>query len=89
MIVTAARSRGHYVYIVRCVDGTLYTGYTRDPQARTAAHNIGRGAKYTSGRRPVTLIHVEPFRSKRQALRRELQIKRLTRAKKAALCGNA
>jgi putative endonuclease len=87
--VTAARRRGHYVYIVRCADGTLYTGYARDPHARIAAHNIGRGAKYTSGRRPVTLIHIEPFRSRSQALRREIQIKRWPREKKAALCGNA
>jgi len=80
-------SRGHFVYIVRCVDGTLYTGYARDPQARQIVHNSGRGAKYTSGRRPVTLIYVERFRSKRRALRREIEIKKWTRKRKELLCG--
>lgn len=83
----APHSRGHFVYIVRCVDGTLYTGYARDPKARETAHNGGRGAKYTSGRRPVRLVHVEQFRSKNRALRRELEIKKWPRAKKETLCG--
>ena len=78
---------GHFVYIVRCVDGTLYTGYARDPHAREAAHNRGRGAKYTSGRLPVVLIHIERYRSKGRALRRELEIKKWSREKKEALCG--
>ena len=82
----APASRGHFVYVVRCVDGTLYTGYARDPRAREAAHNQGRGAKYTSGRRPVRLVHVERFRSKGRALRRELEIKKWPREKKEALC---
>ena len=77
-----ARKPGHYVYIVRCADGTLYTGYARDPQARAIAHNNGRGAKYTAGRRPVTLVHVEMFRSKGHALRREHEIKQWPRIKK-------
>ena len=47
----------HFVYIVRCADGTLYTGYARDPRARERAHNSGRGAKYTAGRRPVLLVY--------------------------------
>ena len=76
---------GHYVYIVRCADGTLYTGYARDPQARAIAHNNGRGAKYTAGRRPVTLVHIETFRSKGQALRREHEIKQWPRNKKRTL----
>jgi putative endonuclease len=84
--VTAHRSRGHFVYIVRCVDGTLYTGYARDPNAREVAHNTGRGAKYTAGRRPVTLIHVERYLSKGRALRRELEIKKWPRLRKEALC---
>ena len=78
--------RGHFVYIVRCADGTFYTGYARDPDAREFAHNAGRGAKYTSGRRPVTLVHVERYRSKGHALRRESEIKKWSRRKKAALC---
>ena len=77
--------RGHFVYIVRCVDGTLYTGYARDPRAREAAHNRGRGAKYTSGRRPVALVYLERYRSKSRALRREIEIKKWSRRKKEAL----
>ena len=76
---------GHYVYIVRCSDGTLYTGYARDPHRRALAHNRGQGAKYTSGRRPVALIHVERFRTKGKALRREHEIKQWPREKKEAL----
>jgi predicted GIY-YIG superfamily endonuclease len=76
----------HHVYIVRCADGTLYTGYARDPRARETAHNSGRGARYTSGRRPVALIYVEAFRSKSRALKREHQIKSFTRRQKEALC---
>jgi putative endonuclease len=81
----AARKPGHYVYILRCADGTLYTGYARDPQAREIAHNNGRGAKYTAGRRPVTLVHIEKFRSKGQALSREHEIKQWPRHRKQTL----
>ena len=83
----ASRRGGHFVYMVRCADGTLYTGYARDPQSRALAHNSGRGAKYTSGRRPVTLIYVERFRSKGRALRREIEIKGWPRKRKEQLCG--
>ena len=75
----------HFVYIVRCADGTLYTGYARDPQARVNQHNAGRGARYTSGRRPVRLIYSEPFESVGDALRKERALKRWSRAKKEAL----
>jgi predicted GIY-YIG superfamily endonuclease len=75
----------HYIYIVRCADGTFYTGYARDPKQREHAHNCGRGAKYTCGRRPVTLVYTRRCRSKSSALRQEYQLKQLTRAKKAAL----
>jgi putative endonuclease len=75
----------HYVHIVRCADGTLYTGYARDPQARERAHNGGRGAKYTAGRRPVQLVYQEAFRSMGKALAREYEVKRLTRKQKHAL----
>ena len=81
--------RGHFVYIVRCADGTLYTGYARDPHARALAHNRGRGARYTAGRRPVALIHIERFRTKRRALRREHEIKQWSRRQKEALCWRA
>jgi len=75
----------HFVYIVRCADGTLYTGYARDPHARERAHNSGRGAKYTAGRRPVRLVYQEAFRSLSKALSREHLLKQLTRAQKEAL----
>lgn len=75
----------HFVYIVRCADGTLYTGYARDPHKRVQMHNAGRGARYTSGRRPVHLVYAKAFRSRTSALRREYRIKRLSRLKKEAL----
>jgi len=77
---------GHFVYMVRCADGTLYTGYARDPHARAIAHNSGRGAKYTSGRRPVMLVHIERYPTKGRALRREIEIKKWPRQKKESLC---
>lgn len=75
----------HFVYIVRCADGSLYTGYARDPKARVEVHNRGRGAKYTSGRRPVTLVYSEKFESVGEALRREMALKRRSRAQKEEL----
>jgi putative endonuclease len=74
-----------FVYIVRCCDGSLYTGYARDPSEREKVHNAGRGAKYTAGRRPVSLVYSESFDGVGDALRRERQLKRWTRAKKEAL----
>jgi len=75
----------HFVYIVRCRDGTLYTGYARDPRRREKAHNSGRGARYTSGRLPVALAYAEPCGSKSEALKRECELKRWSRARKEAL----
>ena len=75
----------HFVYIVRCADGTLYTGYARDAQERERVHNSGRGARYTAGRRPVTLVFSEAFRSLGAALRREHQLKQLSRVEKQRL----
>jgi len=75
----------HHVYMVRCADGSLYTGYARDPERRVAAHNAGRGARYTSGRRPVRLVYVESFDGVGDALRREYELKRWPRGKKEAL----
>lgn len=66
-----------YVYILRCADATLYTGVTNSVTARLDAHNAGRGAKYTRGRRPVELVYVETVDGRGAALRREAQIKRL------------
>ena len=76
---------GHFVYIVRCADGTLYTRYARDPKRREAAHNAGRGARYTAGRRPVCLVYTEGCASFGAALRREHALKRLPRGAKEAL----
>lgn len=77
----------YYVYILRCGDGTLYTGMTDDVERRVAVHNSGKGAKYTRGRLPVTVVYREEVPDKSAALRRELAIKKLTRAEKLALCG--
>jgi putative endonuclease len=74
-----------FVYIVRCADGTLYTGYALDPRERERLHNAGRGAKYTAGRRPVSLVYSEAFETVGEALQREHQLKRLTRRQKEAL----
>jgi predicted GIY-YIG superfamily endonuclease len=79
----------HFVYIVRCADGTLYTGYARDPNARAKTHNSGRGARYTSGRRPVVLVYVEACKSRGEALSREYRLKRLRRERKEALIAKA
>ena len=73
-----------FVYILRCADGTLYTGYASDPTQREQVHNNGRGAKYTRGRRPVRLVYAEACRSVTQALKREHQLKRWTRTRKEA-----
>lgn len=75
----------HFVYIVRCADGSLYTGYALDPASREQVHNLGRGARYTAGRRPVRLVYSESFDTIGDALRRERQLKKLSRAKKDAL----
>jgi putative endonuclease len=77
--------RPHFVYIVRCRDGSLYTGWARDPQARLGLHNSGRGAKYTRGRRPVRLVYSEACATLTDALRREYELKQWPRAKKQAL----
>jgi putative endonuclease len=75
----------YFVYIVRCADDTLYTGFARDPEARVKVHNRGKGAKYTRSRLPVTLAYVEPCDSLSSALKREHEIKPWSRAKKEAL----
>ena len=74
-----------YVYLLRCADGTLYTGFTNDLARRLGAHNAGRGAKYTRGRRPVELVYWESFSNKSSALRREYAIKQLPRRQKLTL----
>ena len=78
-----------FTYVVRCADGTLYTGWTDDIEKRLAAHNSGHGAKYTRPRRPVTLVHLETFATKEEAMSREWHIKRLSRAQKLALVASS
>jgi len=79
---------GHHVYIVECSDGTYYTGYTTDVDRRVAEHNDGTAAKYTRGRRPVTLVHVETYDTQSEAMQREYAIKQLRRAAKERLVRN-
>ena len=74
-----------FVYIVECVDKTLYVGTAKDPNKRLDVHNSGRGAKYTSGRLPVKLIWSEQHDSQVSAMRRELEIKGWRRNKKISL----
>ena len=83
------RKASYYVYLLRCGDGTLYTGYTTDLDARIRVHNgEGKGgAKYTRSRRPVTLAYYEEYEDKSTALRRECEIKKLSKAEKEALIG--
>jgi uncharacterized protein (TIGR02453 family) len=76
-----------FVYLARCADGSLYTGVTTDPARRERAHNRGRGAAYTRSRLPVRLVHLETAPDRGTALRRELEIKRLSRSGKEALMG--
>ena len=79
----------NYVYILRCADGTLYTGWTNDLEKRLRAHNSGKGAKYTRSRRPVELAYFESFETKSEALRREAEIKNRSREEKLRLCSEA
>lgn len=83
--MTEEKNDKNYVYIVRCSDGTLYTGWTNDVEKRIAAHNSGAGAKYTRGRAPVVVLRLEECACREDALRREAEIKRMTRKEKLAL----
>lgn len=74
-----------YVYILRCRDNTLYTGYTVDIDKRIRVHNKGLGAKYTRGRLPVKLVYKEICSSKSEAMKREIRIKKLSRKEKMHL----
>ena len=75
------------VYMLRCADDTIYTGIARDAAKRLAAHNSGKGAKYTRARRPVAMIYSEAAPDRSEASRREYAIKRMTRRAKLALIG--
>lgn len=74
-----------YVYIIKCRDNSLYTGWTNDLEKRFKAHSEGRGAKYTRGRGPLELVYFETFEDKRDAMKRECEIKRFTREEKLNL----
>ncbi|MBU3839762.1 MAG: GIY-YIG nuclease family protein [Candidatus Ruminococcus intestinipullorum] len=78
----------NYTYILKCADGTFYTGWTNNIEKRVLAHNAGRGAKYTKARRPVELVYLEEFSIKEEAMRREYQIKQLSRQEKIYLIEN-
>ena len=77
----------NFVYILRCADGTLYTGWTNDLEKRLQTHAAGKGSKYTRSRLPVELVYTERYDAAREARSREWHIKRLTRAQKLALIG--
>lgn len=71
-----------YTYMVQCSDGTLYTGWTNDLKKHLEKHNAGKGARYTRGRLPVKLVYYEVFATKSEAMKREAQIKKLSRKQK-------
>lgn len=75
----------NYTYILKCADGSLYTGWTNHLKERVAAHQSGHGAKYTRGRRPVELVYYETFSTKEEAMSREYAIKHMNRTDKLAL----
>ena len=77
------------VYLLRCGDGSLYTGIARDALARLRQHEAGKGARYTRGRGPLALVHLEPAASHGDALRREAAIRKLGRAGKEALISSS
>jgi putative endonuclease len=77
-----------YVYILKCNDNTLYTGWTNNVEARISVHNSGNGAKYTRGRLPVTLVYLESFETRSEALSREVAIKRMSKKQKLELISN-
>ena len=78
----------NYTYMVKCSDGTLYTGWTTDLEHRVKAHNDGEGAKYTRSRRPVELVYYEEYATKAEVKKREYSIKQLTRKQKEKLIEN-
>lgn len=75
----------NYTYILKCKDGTLYTGWTNNLEKRLKDHNEGKGAKYTKARRPVELVYYETFSTKEEAMSREYAIKQMKRNEKEAL----
>lgn len=81
--------KNNYVYILKCSDNTLYTGWTTDVNRRHKEHNSGKGAKYTRARLPVQLKYYEQFETKQEAMKREYEIKQLTRKQKLEIISKA
>ena len=81
-------SKENYTYLLRCLDGTLYCGWTNNLKKRLASHNAGTASKYTRPRRPVELVYYEVFETQHEAMSREVNIKRLSRAEKQLLIEN-
>ncbi len=84
-VVESKNNKHFFVYLLRCSDDTLYCGWTTDLKRRLAAHNSGKGAKYTRTRRPVELVYFEELENKSSAMKREYEIKQLSRAEKLRL----
>lgn len=78
-----------YTYILKCSDNTLYTGWTTDIKRRVKQHNMEKGAKYTKGRCPVVLVHLEEYDDKIEAMKREYEIKQMSRKEKILLINNS
>jgi putative endonuclease len=75
----------NYVYILRCADNTFYTGWTNNLEKRIKAHSSGKGAKYTKARKPLELLYFEEYKTKKEAMKREYEIKQFSRQKKEEL----
>jgi putative endonuclease len=78
----------YYFYFARCSDDSLYAGYCKDVQAREEKHNKGQGAKYTRSRSPIKIIYTETFDTQREAMQREIEVKKWNRLKKEKLIKN-
>ena len=74
-----------YAYLLICSDGSLYAGWTNDPERRLKAHNSGTASKYTRSRRPVEMVYLEEFETKSEAMKREAALKMMTREQKLEL----
>ena len=85
VFIVNKRNDVFYIYILKCCDDTLYTGYTNHLEQRITQHNEGKGAKYTRGRLPVALVYFEEYQTKSEAMKREYEIKQLSREEKIKL----
>ena len=83
-----AKENKHYAYMVRCCDGSIYSGYAVNPYSRETVHNSGKGAKYTRARLPVKLVYFEEFDTKVEALKREREFKKYSHSEKEKIISN-